>query len=343
MKALTFHGRRDIRLEDLSHPAPGEGEVLVRVTDCVLSQGIIDVYLEGHFADLSQPHPRTGIGTGYVVGQQFGGIIEAVGPGVPESRVGEMVGVAPGVGCGECASCKAGRSNHCDLYVYHGLVGANGGLAEYAVVPSDNAPVVPRRDLGYLLEGLLVVYNLSKKVKAWLDRSDEPVLILGAGPIGLSAGAIIRDLFDREVVIVDLMGQRRERARQLGFDVRDGSGVEGTFEVVLDCAGTNPDTGGSAMLDGLERVAKGGVLGVVGTYVHETSLSVLDMLMREVAVVTSFAYDDDDLAELLPQLSELKFDFGEIAETLTIEQVVSEGLLRGEIDRDSFTALVIQP
>lgn len=65
----------------------------------MLSQLIIDIYLEGHLADVFEPHPLTGISLGYILGQQYGGVIEKIGNDIDPQRVGEYVAVAPGVGC----------------------------------------------------------------------------------------------------------------------------------------------------------------------------------------------------------------------------------------------------
>ena len=342
MTALTFHGRRDLRLEEVPEPAPARGEVLVRVTDCLLSQGIIDFNLEGHFVDLSLPHPETGLGFGLVLGQQFGGVIEAVGPGVDPARVGEHVGVAPGFGCGRCASCAAGRQNHCDRYAYYGLLGAHGGLAPRCAVRAGCAVAVPAPHLGVLLEATLVVHSLIRKARPWLAEADR-VFVLGAGPVGLSAASLLRDAYDVGVVLHDVLPGRRARAERIGFSVARERDLERSYPLVLDCAGTNPETGGSALLDGLTRVAKGGALMFVGTYLHQTPIAPMDLLFREITIGSSFAYTDADVAGLVPLLPRLQLDLEAIAEPLSLEAAVGPGLLRGEVDRDGFTALIVRP
>ncbi|MEM7308687.1 MAG: hypothetical protein AAF682_18535 [Planctomycetota bacterium] len=77
MQALTFHGRRDLRHSELATPEPGPGKVRSAAPDCLLSQGLIDFNIDGHFADLSAPHPLTDIGLGYMRGQQLGEVSDA--------------------------------------------------------------------------------------------------------------------------------------------------------------------------------------------------------------------------------------------------------------------------
>jgi (R,R)-butanediol dehydrogenase/meso-butanediol dehydrogenase/diacetyl reductase len=342
MKALTFHGRRDLRLEDVQEPVAGPGQVRVRVTDCLLSQSIVDFNVEGHLVDLSQPHPRTGVGLGYVMGQQFGGVIESVGEGVDPRRVSEIVGVAPGWGCGACSYCDAGRPNHCGTLAYHGLLGAHGGLARYCVVAERQAIVLPRRELGPFFECLLVVHNLLRKARPFIARA-RSILVLGAGPIGLSAGALLRDVYGRPAVLHDVLPGRRARAARLGYALASEADLAGAHDLVLDCAGTNPDTGGSALLDGLGRVEKGGALMFVGTYLHQTSIAPMDVLLRELTLAGSFAYTEQDLTELVPRLGDVRLDLSPISERLSLETAATEGLLRGEVDRDGFTALIVEP
>ena len=341
MLALTFHGRRDLRLEDVPTPTPDADSVLVRVTDALLCQSIIDFNLEGHMADVSSPHPDTGIGLGFTLGQQFGGVIEAVGDNVDPSRVGETIGAAPGRGCGECPACSRGRFNQCPRLIYHGILGAHGGLASHVAMRADLAIPTPR-PLGHLLEGLLVVHNMVRKARPWMAHADS-IYILGAGPVGLSAAALLRDLYDRDPILHDVLPGRRERAAALGFRLATEAEQSSPHDIVFDCAGTNPETGGSALLDGLERVANSGVLVYVGTYLHDATFSPQANLFREIMIGSSFAYTQDDLDELVPRLGDLSLDLTPISERMPLEVAATTGLLRGEVDRDSFTAIVVDP
>lgn len=342
MHALTYHGRRDLRLEEIDQPAPGPGEVLIRVTECMLSQGMVDFNVEGHFADVSTPHPATGLATGFVLGQQFGGHIEAVGAGVDPGRVGELVAVAPAVGCGECEHCLANEAHYCDVLSYYGLVGAHGGMASHCAVRAECAVPIPGREFAATFEALLVVRNLLRKGEPWM-RSGRPVLILGAGPVGLCAATLLRDLYDVESVLQDVLPGRLARAQGAGFRVAGSADLDSLFPLVLECAGTNPDTGGSAILDGLERVAKGGALMFAGTYLHEARIAPMDLLFREVTLGSSFAYSGQDVEDLAAALPKVRMDIDGMAERMSLEEAAGQGLLRGEVDRESFSALIVEP
>jgi len=340
MKAITYHGRRDIRMEEFPLPEPGADEVRIAVKDTLLSQFIIDIYLEGHLVDVSKPHPVTQIGLGFVLGQQYGGLIDKVGENVDAQRVGEYVAVAPGIGCKKCDHCRAGYLNYCELFSYHGMIGCHGGMAEACVLPSANAITVPNGQWGLMFECLLVVKSLLRKSEPWIGKGD-PVLILGAGPIGLSAAILLRQLYDVDYCIYDILPERLKRASDCGFHTVSASGLEKQYHLVLDCAGTNPETGGSAFMDGLKCVGKSGALMFVGTYLHTTTITPLELLVNEITIGGSYAYTDQDLSQLVANMGSINLEIGSLIENLSLDQIIAEGLLRGEVDRDSFTILAV--
>ncbi|MES1935740.1 zinc-dependent alcohol dehydrogenase family protein [Salinisphaera hydrothermalis] len=115
---------RPLRLDlDRVRPEPGAGELLIRVHAC----GVCRTDL--HVVDGELPDPRAAL----IPGHEIVGTVAAVGYGIPETRVGERVGV-PWLGwtCGECAFCRSGRENLCDRARFTGYQ-LNGGYADYAV------------------------------------------------------------------------------------------------------------------------------------------------------------------------------------------------------------------
>lgn len=340
MKAITYHGRRDIRMSDLPLPELGPDDVYINVKDTLLSQSIIDFHLEGHLVDLTQPHPVTQIGLGYIMGQQFGGIIEKVGENVDPKRIGEYVAVAPGIGCKTCEYCLMGQQNFCEKFIYFGFLGGHGGLAEACAVPAENAIKAPGREWGLMLECMLVAKSLLRKSEPWINKS-EPILILGAGPVGISAAILLEQLYGAEYYLYDILPQRAQRAQECGYRVLSTDDLDGKYRLVLDCAGTNPETGGSALLDGLGYLKRMGALMVVGTYLHSAEITPLDLLLNEMTLGGSFAYSDQDLISLLNVIPKINLNIDGLTESITLDQVIGEGLLRGEAERDGFTILAV--
>jgi propanol-preferring alcohol dehydrogenase len=124
MQAMVFDGvGRPLRLAAIPTPAPGPGDVRIRVTAC----GVCRTDL--HVLDGELPKPKVPL----VLGHQIVGIVDALGPDVRQLRIGDRVGV-PWVGktCGACAFCVDERENLCDAPKFTGY-DVDGGFAEYAV------------------------------------------------------------------------------------------------------------------------------------------------------------------------------------------------------------------
>lgn len=340
MKAITYHGRRDIRMSDMPLPELGPDDVYINVKDTLLSQSIIDFHLEGYLVDLTEPHPVTQIELGHIMGQQFGGIIEKVGENIDSKRIGEYVAVAPVIGCKTCEYCLAGQQRFCDKSIYYGLLGGHGGLAEACALPAENAIKAPGREWGLMLECMLVAKNLLRKSEPWI-KSNDPVLILGAGPVGISAAILLEQLYGAQYCLYDILPKRLQRAQACGYKTLSTDEVDKKYRLVLDCAGTNPQTGGSALLDGLDHIEKMGALMFVGTYLHSTTIMPLHLLMNEVTLAGSFGYSDQDLVKLVECLEDLNLNIDGLIESIRLDQVVDEGLLRGEAERDGFTILAV--
>jgi NADPH:quinone reductase-like Zn-dependent oxidoreductase len=136
MKAVYFteHGGIDkLTYGDLPDPVPDAGEVLVRVHACGLNHA--DRWVRQGLPMLRVPMPFT-------LGQDVGGVVEALGPAVDGPPVGTPVVLNPGVGCGRCARCLSGWDNLCASYR---LIGKNlpGGYAELVKVPAANLVPLP--------------------------------------------------------------------------------------------------------------------------------------------------------------------------------------------------------
>src|SRR5574338_1353081 len=135
MKAAVIRahgGPEQVELAELPEPAPGPGEVRVAVRAAALNH--LDIWVRRGWPGLSLTVP-------HVLGSDVGGVVDAVGPGVREPKVGDEVVVAPGLGCGRCERCLAGEENLCRRYAILGEH-VSGGQAERLVVPARN--VLPK-------------------------------------------------------------------------------------------------------------------------------------------------------------------------------------------------------
>src|SRR5947207_321030 len=176
MKAITLraHGGPEVlHYEELPDLAPGPGEVRVRVQAVALNH--LDVWVRKGLPHLKLKYP-------HVPGGDVAGVVDRLGDGVHGVNIGDEVVLNPGVSCGRCRQCLAGRDNLCREY---GILGEHrdGGCAEQIVVPAQNLLPAPK-NLSPVERAAIPVTFLT----AWqmlVDKADlqpgETVLVHAAG------------------------------------------------------------------------------------------------------------------------------------------------------------------
>lgn len=227
MRALTWHGKRDVRVESVPDPGIREpDDVIVRIT----SSGVCGSDL--HLYEVMTPY----LEEGDVLGHESMGVVEEVGPQVTEVSAGDRVVVPFNISCGHCWMCSQGLHSQCEttqqreqgtgaaLFGYSKLYGeVPGGQAELLRVPFGNTlpikvPEGPADDRFLFLSDVLPT--------AWqaVEYADVPdggtLLVLGLGPIGEMATRVAQHRGYR-VLAVDLVPERIERARSHGVEVFD--------------------------------------------------------------------------------------------------------------------------
>lgn len=216
MRAALFrrHGGPDVmEIADVPAPEPGPGEVQVRVTAAALNH--IDLWLR-------QGLPALSVNLPHVSGGDVCGVVSALGAGVRGVMEGSRVLVNPGLSCGRCRACLAGRDNFCPEYR---LLGEHtwGGQAEMVVVPVANLVPVPRETVA--LEDTELASIPIAFITAWqmlIERANirqgETVLVLAAGS-GVGTAAIqIAKLFGARVIATASTDEKLAAARRLGAD-----------------------------------------------------------------------------------------------------------------------------
>jgi (R,R)-butanediol dehydrogenase / meso-butanediol dehydrogenase / diacetyl reductase len=216
-------------------PEPGPGQVLVEVAYC----GICGSDL--HFRQVPELFPA-----GTLPGHEFSGRIIATGDGVRGWSADSRVCVLPFGQCGECAVCRAGNEQVCPHAVSNGVglgTGRPGAYAGQVVVDERMLFSLPDSvddRAGTLVEPLAVAIRAVDQARV---LPDEPVLVLGAGPIGLLTALVLRHRGARRTAVCSRNPARAQRAAALGLDTVsiDEIALIGPADspaCVFECAGT---------------------------------------------------------------------------------------------------------
>ena len=213
MKAVIFeqHGGPEVlKLSEVPDPKIKANEVLVEVRACALNH--LDVWVRNGLPGIKIPLP-------HILGDDIAGVVREVGELVTWANVGDEVMVQPGVSCGQCAECLAGRDNMCDDYDIIGYR-RDGGYAELVAVPGVN--VLPKpKNLNWPEAAALPLVTLT----AWhmlVARANvqpgEDVLVHAAGSGVGSLGIQIAKLRGARVITTASSDDKLAKARELGAD-----------------------------------------------------------------------------------------------------------------------------
>jgi L-iditol 2-dehydrogenase len=286
MLAGIYRGKGQVGAERVAVPEPGAGEVRLRVEACGLCGSDLHIF---H----SEPDR---VRAGMTLGHELVGTIDAVGEGVAGWRIGDRATVEPLLSCGRCELCAAGFDNRCREY---GLIGLHrpGGFAERVVAQARRLYAVPRRldsRVAALAEPVAVcVHGLR------LGRFDarEPLLVLGAGSIGILTVAVARLWGATDIAITARHGHQARAARELGASATlDPASIRGaapsstSFPLVVETVGGHADT----LLDAAAAVAPGGRIVVLGVFQEEVRLDPWPLLFKEATLTWSLCYTRPD-------------------------------------------------
>jgi len=207
----TGHGGPEVvRSQTMPAPEVRPTDVLVRVRAVALNH--IDLWIRRGLPRLTLTFP-------HIPGADVAGVVAQVGSAVTTVRDGAEVVVSPGLSCGVCAACVAGRDNLCPRYA---ILGEHrpGGYAEYVAVPEANIIPKPAHLSFEHAAAVPLVFLTAWNMLVELARLrfGETVLIWGAGSGVGSAGIQIAKLYSARVIAVSGASWKLDRARALGAD-----------------------------------------------------------------------------------------------------------------------------
>src|SRR5262249_20381761 len=297
-----------LQCNEIPTPKPSGTEVLLKV----LAAGVChsDLHLSDGYFDLGGGKKLSILDRGMklptTVGHENVGEVIAVGPDAKGAKIGDRRLVDPWMGCGECQVCKRGDEQLCTKPSSIGVF-RQGGYSTHLMVPHprylfDIGDIPPERAAPLACSGV-TTYSALKKVGPTLTT--EPVVIIGAGGLGLMCLALHKAMGGHSAVVVDIDPAKREAAKKAGAAVVTAGGAPDAPKQGI--AATNG--GASAVIDlvgsaataklGLDSLAKAGKLILVGLYGGEITLSLPPFPMKAITIQGSYTGSLTETAELI--------------------------------------------
>ncbi len=300
MRAILYHGREDVRLENIPEPSPKTGEVKLRVRYNGICGSDLHEYYHGPLMSRTRPHPLTGVKNPVVLGHEFSGEVMEQGRGVDDLKTGDLVAVEPIQTCGTCYWCGTGQYNHCPRPAVHGYNREGGGLAEFTVVPRAMVHKLPAgvsAQHGALVEPMAVSYHAVVRAQ---PRAGQTIAVHGGGPIGVGAFLALKALGDIQVVVCEPSPERRPILARLGAEHLLDPGSVNVVEAIHAMTGgrgadASIDAAGvpAAFKAALASTAPMGHLVVVAMHMEPFPFNALSLLAGEVNITGSKTYCND--------------------------------------------------
>jgi len=297
-----------LQAAELPTPKAAGSEVLLKV----LAAGVChsDLHISDGYFDLGGGKRLTlaerGIKLPLTMGHESVGEVVAVGPDAAGVKVGDRRLAHPWMGCGSCAVCKRGDENLCRTPASLGVF-RPGGYSDFLLVPHprylfDIGDLPPAKAAPLACSGV-TTYSALKKVGAAL--ASEPIVIIGAGGLGLMCLALHKVMGGKGAIVVDIDPAKRAAAKEAGAQmVVDGSAPDAAQQIV---AATNGGAG--AVIDlvgssatarlGLDSLIKGGKLIIVGLFGGDITVPLPVFPMRAITLQGSYVGSLTEMAELL--------------------------------------------
>lgn len=286
MKAAVYHGKQDLRVEDVPVRELKENEVLIKVKYCGVCGTDIHIFNgDGGSFEVTPP---------LIPGHEFAGIVEKVGSAVTAVKVGDRVSADPNDMCGECYFCKNAMQHFCTNNIGVGTT-VDGGFAEYVIIRE--------KQVYKFADGLsFIEAAMAEPISCCLHgidlcniKSGDTVLVMGGGPIGMIMMQLARNAGASKVIMSEPVEEKRELAKKLGATLtinpleEDVEAVLGDYcnnvNVVIECVG-NIHT----QADAIKFAGKGATVMYFGLAAPEESLPLKpdDVFKKELKITSSF-------------------------------------------------------
>ncbi len=305
-----------LQLLEQPTPVPTGTEVLVRVTAAGVCHSDLHIH-DGHYdlggGKLLRMQER-GMALPLTLGHETAGVVEAVGSDASGVEIGQQVAVYPWIGCGHCDACELGEEQNCPQPRTLGIFLA-GGYATHILVPDpryclDIGDIPPEVAALYACSGI-TTYSSLKKIDPRV-LANEPILIIGAGGLGLMALTVLQGMGGHGAIVADIDASKREAALKNGAyaaidptvpdavdQIKAASPHGRGLRAAIDLVG-NPSTAQLA----IDSLVKGGKLIAVGLMGGEITLPLPLIPMRALTIEGNYVGSLEDMRELMALVRE---------------------------------------
>ena len=342
MKAMVYHGNRDLRLETVPDPSPAAGEALLKVDYCGICATDIEEYVYGpKFLDEDKMPIITGHEVTATVVEAPRGA-DRVGPGT-------RVALNTVLTCGTCFWCSMGETQQCEQFTVVGF-DRDGGLAEYLTWPADELIPLPDNvssEAAALIEPSGVAHHCVQRAGI---RPGETVAVVGAGTVGTLTMQIAKAQGAR-VFAVDVKRMSLDLASNLGAEVAVNAADEDAGEilkgltegrgpdVVIDAAGA-PNT----PADCLRYVRRGGRVVLVAIYTSTPEFDFNSIVAQEKTVIGTIAYTRANVQASVDLIASGKLKTTPlITDQIGLEEVIDVGFARMMAPTKDVFRILVKP
>jgi (R,R)-butanediol dehydrogenase/meso-butanediol dehydrogenase/diacetyl reductase len=311
--AAVINADRALSVIDVAVPPLGPNEVRVDVAFCGLCGSDLHIFFDA-------PEPMTG----HILGHEFSGVVADTGADVTGWTAGDRVVIRPVDTCRACKGCRSG-----DGVCVTGLMGGPGlgrvgGLAQSVALPAQMLHRIP--DGLSLLDAALTepLAVAVRGVRRARVSKDDPVVVLGAGPIGMLTLAVLHARGVNRVLVVEPNAGRRRAAARRGVHTTEPDGLAAAVAeyfpdgvaAVIECSG-HPN----CLQQAVDVADYGARIVVVGVPTAPSELQSMFIAIKELSIIGSTAYSEHDFTEALDLLASGHIDTGAlISSVVTLDQ-----------------------
>ncbi|BEI81180.1 hypothetical protein CcaverHIS002_0203400 [Cutaneotrichosporon cavernicola] len=302
--AFILHGKLNTSYEQLPVPEVGPDDVLVQVKETGICGSDVHFYNSGRLGLVSCCGAMA-------LGHESAGEIVQLGANLaaaaesnkPIFRVGDRVTLEPGTTCRMCSDCRTGQYQICEHMEFAAYPPINGTLQRYYKLPHDLVYSLPdnvETIYGAMMEPLSVAVHSVSNVGGL--RTNQNVLIFGAGPVGLLAMAVAKGIGAARVIGVDINADRLDFAREesgaeyalraakkLLADLAIPERGHGSIDLVVDATGAE-----TCIAMGLNAVRPGGTFVQTGFGPPDVAIPMFRVVTNEIKIKGSWRYGSGD-------------------------------------------------